>query len=170
MINLKTITLTLLIFCCVIIAQAGIWESDKSRVYSLRLKAFNMYELQDQDNDWINSLIDNLQKRGTVKSHFVFVKTDLLLYLNDKIFPITVFVNKNNLKQFLAFEKDGNRFVIDFSEKTVIVPCCGGLSFHPHNNGKFVVIFDPVSKEIGGIPISSGGKEPIFKEDIVTWY
>ena len=72
MTNLKIITFTLLIFSFAIIAKAGIWESDKSRVYSLRLKAFNMYELQDQDNDWINSLVENLQKRGTVKTHFIF--------------------------------------------------------------------------------------------------
>ena len=161
-------------FACFILitsfARAGIWEPDHSKVYSFKLNPIVMYELQEQDTLWIKSLLTNLQKQGSVKGHFVFVKTDLRLYLNDEPLPITVFVNMNDTKQFLAFEKDGQRFLIDFGKRIVNMPCCGGLSFHPNKSGHYIIIVDPVSEEIGGIPISSGGKEPVFQKETVTWY
>ena len=122
---------------------AGMWITDPNKVYSFKLKPFEKYELQNKDTNWINSLIENLKKNGNVESYFEFVKTDLKLKINDEDSSYPVYVSVNNPNQYLYYESIGHTFLMDFKEREVFIPCCGGLSFHPNKTKDIIVIVQP---------------------------
>lgn len=150
--------------------NAGMWIPDSSKVYSFKLESFSRYELHPKDKRWIESLIANLSKSGSVKSHFVFIRTDLELFLNEEPLNIGVYVNAHNNEQFLAFEKKRQRFIIDFKNEEVFIPSLGGLSLHPHPSGQFVVIVQPVLTELDGVFVTGGNRNPDFENNHVSWY
>lgn len=163
------ITVVSLIFTACLV-YAGIWEPDPSKIFYFENKSFIKYNLKKKDLAWIESLIKNLRKHGSVKSYFTFVKTDLSLSLNGTPLKIPVYVNSTFNNQFLIYAKGEKKFLIDFGEREVYIPCGGGLSFHSHQGNEFIIVADPVAGELSGIPISSGGASPTFTDKYVKWH
>ena len=149
--------------------QAGTWEPNPEKVYSFDANHYTSYGLSQSDSKWIASLLKKLRKHGTVKAYTVFVKTNLKLNLNAN--PLSSFVyvgTKDN--RFLSFEENSQSFMIDFENQRVFIPYGGGMSFHQQHKNQFVVAVSSASNKVRGVPISSGGKKPVFKEKSVTWY
>jgi hypothetical protein len=153
-----------------ITANAGMWFPDSSKVYSLKVESFSKYKLCMADKRWIKSLLDNLSKSGSLKSHFIFVRTNLELFLNEKPLSVDVYVNVLEDEQFLAFEEGGQRFIIDFKNEKVFIPGLGGLSLHPHISGQIIVIVEPVLTELDGVLVTGENRNPDFGKNYVSWY
>ncbi len=150
--------------------QAGTWEPNPEKVYSFDANSCTTYGQSQSDTKWIKSLLRKLRKHGAVKSHSVFLRTNLKLYLNENPLPSILYVSANNNNLFLSYKGEGQKFIIDFENQRVVIPYGGGTSFHQQHKKQFVVAVSPASNELGGVPVSSGGKKPVFKEKSVTWY
>jgi len=151
-------------------AFSGTWEPNPEKVYSLDANSYTNYELNQCNTKWIASLLKKLRKHGIVKSHTVFVKTNLKLNLNENPLPSIIYVSTDNYKLFLSYEDKGQKFIIDFENQRVFMPYGGGVSFHQQHKKQFVVAVSPAFKKLGGVPISSGVKNPVFTDKSVTWY
>ncbi len=151
-------------------ALSGTWEPNPAKVYSFDANSYTAYELNQNDTKWVTSLLRKLRKHGAVKTHTVFVKTNLKLYLNKSPLPSILYVSTNNKNLFLSYKGEGRKFIIDFENKRVIMPYGGGVSFHQQHKKQFVVAVNPASNKLMGVPVSSGGKKPVFNEKTVTWY
>jgi len=149
--------------------QAGTWEPNPEKVYSFDANVYTRYKLNQDDTKWIESLIKILRKHGDVQSYTVFVKTNLKLNLNENPLPSILYVSTDNNNLFLSFEDNGQKFIIDFKNQRVFIPYGGSVSFHQQHKKQFVLAVSPASNELKGVPVSSGGKKPVFKEKSVTW-
>ena len=148
--------------------DCGIWESDPTRVFRLQVESITSYTMTESDELWVQSLVKNLvAKGGRVAKHHVFIRTDGIFTVSGQKSGGAVYVNRNNSNQFIT---TGPVFFVDFAEAKVNMFVSGAQSLHAGPHKGFIVIIDAVGRELGGIPVSSGGVPPKFSGRVVTWY
>jgi hypothetical protein len=142
-----------------LLAHAGEWQPDPSRLFKLALSTDKAYELTSSDRSWSKSLVSNLEKRGgIVKKHSILARSECWLEINDQQVEADVFRDIDRLNLFLLVH-ERYLFLIDFEEKKLRVVGEGGsvsLHFPPSRN--FVVAVNG----FGGIPVGGTEENPSF--------
>jgi len=163
------------VFCLLVwavTANAGEHEANPDSVRALTVGSHTVHTVTEAERTWATSLVAQLEKRrgGKVALAREFLVTDLPACINDSCFVGRVFVDAADTNRYLVLQTNDWGALVDFANEKVFHPCCGGLSYHLHESGRFLLLIHPVAKELSGIAVDER-RNPRFKPGrAVRWY
>lgn len=85
----------------------------------------------------------------------------------------TAFLKTGSAKRVLVQQANGQSVLIDIEQKKIGTMGTGGTTLHPHPNGKFIVLLNPIGNHALGVPLSdkdkTGEAPPIFNGGKAYW-
>ncbi len=118
---------------------------------------------------WRDSLVRNMGYHG--ESH-VFMLTDLVVLDHGVERTQVVYQNTGHPDEFMVRPAEHFPIIIDRGKSVIGTMGCGGVSTHPHPDGKMIVCLEPGNDRLG-VLLSDAAKwevpPPSFSGNRVSW-
>lgn len=134
-----------------------------------RDREFTVVEFDGKLQAWRKSLMDNLHYAGPVHT---FLQTTLPLHVDGVPTQGLVYQCLENPNLFHIDNHE--QISVDFERMTFGLSGGGGISFHPHANGKMIVCLNPTNIPLVCVPLTDTSKNckdahPKMSETAVSW-
>ena len=163
----------ILILVLASLAIAGDWQPNPELRHRLVAPLETPQPAFQGEDAWVDSLLAGL-RRGGADPKFVYrlSRSSAMYEVNGEPSSWRVFVSRDNPDLFVIVNETGRpgaRFIVDFKQSAVDAHGHGTSLFVPQS-GRFAVIVLDRDWGIGGIPVTGGESNPLFRGRTATWY